>query len=451
MFKRKTIKDVLDLALPAVGEMILYMMIWVFDTMMVGQYGGNIAVSTVGLSSEILYTFSNIFISVGVSVGIASLVARKVGAKEFHIAEEYASIGFATGSIIAFLIFFIAFTFCGDILVLAGAKGEVVTSGIIFMKIASIGIFFNMLTNVLNSILRGYGNTKTPLIASLLINIINIGMDWLLIFGHFGLPKLGIRGAAIATTSASIIGFIFISLYMIRKSTIKLKFKYIRHLNIIKLKKLLKLCIPSSLQEAAFDISRLFSVFMIIHLGTISFAANQIATTIESVSFMPGWGFAVAATTLVGHRIGEKRFKEAKEYAYACMTLGSLIMFLCSILFLAAPNLLIHLFINESEKQVIYLGALCLMVASIEQIPMAVSMILGGALKGLGDTKTPFLISFVSSWIIRLPLMFYLIYVIKLSVVYAWWATTIQWVFEGVIMFIVFKRKFNLFTQNKAA
>ena len=449
MFKRKTIKDVLNLALPAVGEMILYMMIWVFDTMMVGQYGGNVAVSTVGLSSEILYTFSNVFISVGVSVGIASLVARKIGAKEFHIAEEYASIGVVTGGFVAFIIFIIIFTFCDKILILAGAKNEVITSGVMFMRIGSIGLFFNMLMNILNSILRGYGNTKTPLIVSLLINIINLGLDWILIFGRLGLPQLGIKGAAIATSSAHIIGFIFICYYMVKKSAIKPKLRYITHLNINKLKTLLKLCIPSSLQEGAFDVSRLLCVFMIIHLGTISFAANQIATTIESVSFMPGWGFAVAATTLVGHRIGDKNFVEAKEYAYTCMTLGSIIMFLCSILFLGLPNFLIHLFINESEKQVIHLGALCLMVASVEQIPMAISMILGGALKGLGDTKTPFIISLISSWIIRLPLMFYFIYIIKLSVVYVWWVTTIQWIFEGVVMFILFKRKFNLLTHNK--
>lgn len=443
MINRKTIKDVLDLALPAVGEMILYMMIWVFDTLMVGQYGGNIAVSTVGLSSEILYTFSNIFISVGVSVGIASLVARRIGANEFDLAEEYASVGFITGGVIAFLIFLTAFTLCGKILTIAGAKGEVINSGIIFMRIASVGIFFNMIMNTLNSILRGYGNTKTPLLISLLINVINLGMDWLLIFGNLGFPELGVRGAAIATTSANIIGFIFITYYMSKKSVIKPRLRYIKKLNFNKLKELLKLCIPSSLQQGAFDISRLLCVFMIMHLGTIAFASNQIATTIESVSFMPGWGFAIAATTLVGHRIGEKNFVQAREYAYACMTLGSIIMFFCSLLFLICPNFLIHLFINESEKQVIYLGSLCLMVASVEQIPMAISMILGGSLKGLGDTKTPFIISLISSWVIRLPLMFYLIYIAKLAVFYIWWATAIQWIFEGIVIFIAFKRKFG--------
>lgn len=443
MLKDENVKDVLNLALPAVGEMILYMMIWVFDTMMVGHYGGNIAVSTVGLSSEVLYTFSNVFIAVGVSIGIVSLVARKIGSKEIHLAEEYASIGFAAGALISLIISSTIFFFCGDILKIAGANNKVISSGIIFMKIASIGIFFNMLMNLLNATLRGYGNTKTPLLVSILVNIINLSLDWLLIFGHFGFPELGIKGAAIATATAQTFGFIFIFIYVIKKSPVKPRLKYIVNIDFTKLKHLLKLCIPSSLQQGAFDISRLVCVFMIMHLGNIAFASNQITTTIESVSFMPGWGFAVAATTLVGHKVGEKNFKKAREYAYTCMKLGSLVMAVCALLFLIFPNLLINLFINKSEQEVIQLGARCLMVSAFEQIPMAISMILGGAFKGLGDTKTPFIISLISSWVIRLPLMFYFVYELKTSVVTVWWITTIQWIFEGIVIFILFKRKFG--------
>ena len=93
MMNKKEIRNVLTIALPAVGEMVLYMMVWVLDTLMIGQYGGQVAVSTVGISGEILYTFANIFIAMGVSVAITSIVARRYGAKEYDIAEEYATIG----------------------------------------------------------------------------------------------------------------------------------------------------------------------------------------------------------------------------------------------------------------------------------------------------------------------------------------------------------------------
>lgn len=443
MLRKAAVKEVLSLALPAVGEMILYMMIWVFDTMMVGQYGGNVAVSTVGLSSEVMYTFSGIFISVGISVGVTSLVARNVGAKRFNLAEEYGTLGVALGTFISFIIAFTTFTFSKNILHIAGASEEVIKHGVVYMRITSIGVFFNMIANVFSAILRGYGNTKTPLLVSIVVNIINLVFDWLLIFGHLGFPELGIRGAAIATAMAQIGGFILLLIYMIKKSKLKVRVTYIYNFKINELKALLRLSIPSSLQEASFSVSRLLSTFFIMHLGTIAFAANQITTTIESISFMPGWGFAVAATTLVGHKIGEENYKAAKEYAYTCTLLGIAIMTFCSLLFLAFPNTLIRFFINSSEQEVIRLGALCLMVASIEQPFMALSMIFGGSLKGAGDTRTPFTVSFISSWLIRLPLMFYFVYTLKTSVVYVWWITAIQWIFDGALIMLLFKKRFR--------
>ncbi|MEW8955906.1 MATE family efflux transporter [Clostridium sp.] len=440
---KETVRDVLKLALPAVGEMILYMMIWVFDTMMVGWYGGNLAVSSVGLSSEIMYTFSNVLIAVGVSIGVTSLVSRRLGSKETHLAEEYATLGFCVTAIIAFILCLTTFTFSSSILTIAKANEQVVSLGSPYMKITSFGLFFSMLMNSLNATLRGSGNTRIPLYASALVNVINIFLDYALIFGEFGFPELGVQGAALATSIAQISGFIFILYYTIKKASIKVRLKYIANFKGHMLSDLLKLSIPSSLQEGSLSISRLICNFLIIGLGTIPFAANQITTTIESISFMPGWGVAIAATTLVGHKIGEKNYIKAKEYAYTSIFIGTCLMLICSFIFLIMPNLLISLFISSSETEVIRLGALCIMIAALEQPFMAVSMIAGGALKGAGNTRTPFVVSFLSSWVIRLPLMIYFIYYLKLSVTYVWIITAVQWAFDGLVIFIFFRKFFN--------
>jgi len=118
-------------------------------------------------------------------------------------------------------------------------------------------------------------------------------------------------------------------------------------------------------------------------------------------------------------------------------------MMLCGLTFLLFPKFLISLFINKSETDVINLGTICLTIASLEQTPMAISMILGGSLKGAGDTKTPFIVSLISSWLIRLPLMIYFIYLLKASVTYVWWITSIQWIIDAIIMVILFKKRFN--------
>lgn len=440
---KEIINNVLKLALPAVGEMTLYMMIWVFDTMMVGRYGGNLAVSSVGLSSEILYTFSNILISSGISVGIASLVARRVGAKEYAMAEEYATLGFLTSLFISILFSVIFFLFPAYMLKAVGAEKQIIALGSVYMKIASIGIGFNMIMNSLNAALRGFGNTKTPLLASIFINVINLSLDYILIFGKLGFPALGTIGAAIATTTAQFMGFLFIVLYMYNVSSVKVRLKYIKDLDISMLKGLFNLSAPSSLQEGAFSISRLLSNFFIVSLGSMAFAANQITTAIESISFMPGWGFAIAATTLVGHKIGEKDYKGAKEYAYVSILLATLIMTLCSMLFALFPRSLISLFITSSEQDVIKQGTLCLMIAAIEQPFIAISMVVGGVLKGAGDTKTPFRVSLFTSWIIRIPLMVIAIYILKLPVTYVWIITSIQWSIDGILIFTLFRRKYK--------
>lgn len=439
MFDKRAVKDVFTLALPAVGEMLLYMIVWVFDTMMVGQYGGNIAVSAVGLASEILYTFSSIFITMGISIGITSLVARNIGARNYNDAQIYASQGLLLGSIISFVISSLIFICSKYILIFASASANVLAAGNMFIKIASIGMFFNMLMSLFNAILRATGNTKTPMYAAVIVIAINLALDWILIFGRFGLPALGVKGSAIATLIAQISGFIFILCYYLIYPEIKIPVNKIFKVRKKILFEILKLSFPSSLEEAAFDIGRLISVFMVMRLGTVAFAANQITTTIESISFMPGWGFAVAATTLVGQKVGARDFNGAKEYSLISATFAATIMGIGSIMFLTIPHTLIKAFIVEPD--VIKIGVLCLMVASVEQPFMALGMVFAGSLKGAGNTKSPFAVSFASSWFIRLPLMYYVIYILKLSVVYIWWVTAIQWSFEGILMYIFFVRE----------
>jgi len=441
MSSKKEVKEILNLALPAVGEMLLYMVVWVLDTMMVGQYGGKDSVSAVGLASEIIYTFAAIFVTMGIAIGVTSYVARSIGAQEFEKAKRYASQGIFLGILGSFIISSLMFLLAEKILILAGASGNVLALGKVFMKIASVGIFFNMVMSTLNAILRATGNTKTPMTAAAIVVILNILLDWILIFGKLGFPALGVKGSAIATTIAHIVGFSFVLWYYIIQKTLNLTFRDVLQYHHKLAIEIIKLSIPASLQEAAFDISRLLSIFMIIHLGTVAFAANQIATTIESISFMPGWGFAVAATTMAGQMVGAKNYEGAIRYTRISATFAASIMGTMSLLFLTIPKLLMRAFINDPE--VIAVGALCLMVASIEQPFMALGMVYGGGLKGSGNTKIPFIISTISSWLIRLPLMYVVIYILKWGVVAVWFVTALQWSFEGTAMYLFFKREIN--------
>ncbi|AKA68470.1 MATE family efflux transporter [Clostridium scatologenes] len=446
MLNKNAIKEVLDISLPAVGESTLYTFMSIFDTMMIGKYGGSIAVSVVGISNEILNTCVNIFIVVGISIGITSFVSRSIGAKEKSSAQEYASIGFFLGILISIFLCYILFKFSRNILFLAGAKGKILDLSNTFTKITVIAIFFNMITNVINSILRGYGNTYIPFLIAAFITIVKLFLDVILIFGII-VPELGIMGAAIASICSQAAGFIAVLIYFIKESHVKIKLRYIFGLKISKIRNILLLSIPSSMEDAAFGLSRLLCTFIIMHSGNTAFASNQIANTIESISFMPGMGFGVAATTLVGMKVGEKNYKKAREYTYLCAIGAVLMMGFFSAVFLIMPGILVNLFIDEEEKKIIYLASLCLFIGAFEQPSIAISTVFSSALKGAGDAKTPLIVSLMTSWIIRLPLIFYFIHFLRFSVIYVWWVTVIQWGVDAILMFILFEKKLN--SRNK--
>ncbi len=438
---KSTVKDVLKLSLPAVIEMLLYTMIWTVDTMLIGQYGGDIAVSTVGMSSEVIYTFTNILVAQSLSVGITSIVARRYGAKELDKANEYATLGFSLGFLVSMPTTLFIFLFSKKLLVLAGAAPSIIGLGTTYINIVCIGLPFNMLSSMLNAVNRSYGNTKTPMIVSIVMLVVNLSLDTILIFGLLGFPELGVKGAAIATTIANISGFIYSAIYTYKKSLIKIEFKYLKKFSGARIKNITSLSVPAGMQEAAYSLARLFTSLMIMHLGTIAFAANQITLTLESISFMPGWGFAVAATTLVGNKVGEGDYKKAREYGRTAMILGIGVMCIFTLLFLIFPAQLIKMFIDSSNTEVISLGAACLMIAAAEQPAMALSMIVGGIFKGYGDTKTPFIIAFVTSWFIRLPLVFIFIYLLGTSITVFWIICFVQWSVDGLLLYIFYVKK----------
>lgn len=441
----KIILEILKLALPAVGEMILYMMIWVLDTIMVGKHSGQLGVSAVGLSSEVMYTFTNIIVAMGLSISITSIISRAIGGKNYEKARLTSDIALRLGLIFAFLMGGVFFCFPEKILTIVGAEKDILSLATKYMRICSLAVICNMTTNTFNGIFRGCKNTKTPLYTAIIVNIVNLSLDYILIFGKLGAPELGVVGGAIATVAGNVCGLIF-TLSQLKK--IPFKLNLLAPFNKEYFKELVKLTIPSSLQEGAFSINKLINVALIMTLGSLSFASNQIAITIESISFMPGWGFAIACTSLTGYSIGQKDYAKAKIYINYSIYLASGIMGFFSIIFLIFPEKLISLFIKSSETEVIALGTVCLMLASIEQIPIAISMVLGGALKGTGDSKTPFKIVLFTNWVIRLPLVYYFIYLRRSSVTYFWKITALQWIIEAIIIFIVYRHKWKKYYQT---
>ena len=433
----KIFKEILYLAIPAVGEMTLYMMIWIFDTMMIGKYGGQLAVSSVGLSTEIIYSFFNIIIAVGVSTALTSLISRAIGSKDYKKAEIIANAGIKIAVVLALIFFSLLFFVPDKILNLAGATKEMLPLATRYAKISSFSFFLLTLSSTTNGIFRGIKDTKTSLYVAGSINIVNLFLDYVLIFGNLGFPEWGITGAAVATVAGNFIGIL---LQWSRLKKLPFKISLFSSVSKKDIWEIIRFAVPSGLQEANFSLSRLLGLTFILSLGTTAFAANQIGIAIEAISTMPGWGVAIACTALVGHSIGENNPNKSQEYTLYSTIIASIFMGILACFFFFIPKTLVSFFINKQEIDVIKIGAICLQVAAFEQIPIAIVTVLGSYFKGIGNPKTPFYVSFFTNWFLRLPIAFYLISILRLPVYIYWFITTFQWLVESVILYYLYRK-----------
>ncbi|BEO94892.1 MATE family efflux transporter [Fusobacterium vincentii] len=441
----KIFREILYLAIPAVGEMTLYMMIWIFDTMMIGKYGGQLAVSSVGLSTEIIYSFFNIIIAVGVSTALTSLISRAIGSKDYKKAEIIANAGIKIAVVLALIFFSLLFFVPDKILNLAGATKEMLPLATRYAKISSFSFFLLTLSSTTNGVFRGVKDTKTSLYVAGSINIVNLFLDYVLIFGNLGFPEWGITGAAVATVAGNFIGIL---LQWSRLKKLPFKISFFSCVSKKDIWEIIRFAIPSGLQEANFSLSRLLGLTFILSLGTAAFAANQIGIAIEAISTMPGWGVAIACTALVGHSIGENKPDKSQEYTLYSTIIASIFMGILACFFFFIPKTLISFFINKQEIDVIRIGATCLQVAAFEQIPIAIVTVLGSYFKGIGNPKTPFYVSFFTNWFLRLPIAFYLIFILRLPVYIYWIITTFQWSLESIILYYLYRKNINTVLKN---
>ncbi len=199
----------------------------------------------------------------------------------------------------------------------------------------------------------------------------------------------------------------------------------------------MKIGMPAAMEQMVMRTAQIFFVRVVSGLGTVAFAAHQIAINVESISYMPGFGIAVAATTLVGQNLGAEKKDQAEQSGYEAWKLGAMFMGLMAVVFLIFPEQLVRLYSDDPE--IIRIGALCLRIAAIAQIPMGSQFIFAGGLRGAGETKSVFYSTAISSWIGRLGVAYILINVFGFGVAGAWIAMVVDWIMRSSYVFYRFR------------
>lgn len=431
-------KEILNLSIPAVGENLLHTIFSFVDMAFVGRLGA-LSLAGVGLANQLIFVF--LALMVAINIGVNVLVAQNYGAGKIEKTKEIVWQGIYFSLILSILFFIFGILFSYKVFYLF--SGEIALkklAGDYFFYIITPSIVF-VTPFIFGAIFRGIGDTKTPFYLSLISNSINIFLDYVLIFGKFGFPALGVKGAAIATSlSKGVSLLIYLILIFNKKRHFHIEFKLVKF-NFEIIKSMFKIGFPASLERFMFSFGNLFFGNIVLGIGTEAFAAHRIAINIESLSFNTGFGFTNATTTLVGKAIGREDEDLARRYTYNSFKITLLIMSGVGVILFFFPELFIRIFTDE--KSVIDYARIAVKIISIAQPFFAMVLIFMGGLRGGGNTSSPFWATTIGMYFIRIPIAYVLVKLFYLGMFGAWIAMATDIMFKGIYLFLIFNKRAN--------
>ncbi len=356
----------------------------------------------------------------GVGIATTALIARAIGGRKPKEAANYAR----QALVIAFfvgLVLGVTMYFSGPfLLLLLGAEGQLQETALGFVHITAFAAPFYALLVAGNACLRGSGDTRTPLIIMLLVNGINISIAWLFINGEFGLPTMGVQGAALGGAVSWTLGAGLVLSRLWFGLPLSLTPRNFRvplslRVNLNTLKEIMGQALPTIAEQWSFQVGIFFFAHMLVSQGTIVYAAHNTVITIDSISFLPGIGIGIATTVLVGQSLGAGKSDQAQQFAFTAYKMGLAFMSIMGALFFFFPEVFLGLLIND--KEVIATAAPGLRVAGLFDPFVGTAFIITGALRGAGDTRFPLYARMVSSIGVRVSVAYLLLEIFHLGLV----------------------------------
>lgn len=429
----KTTK-ILDLAVPATVENILQTLVGFIDTLMIARLG-LIAVTAVGIAGNIMAIYLAVFIAL--AVGTSSLISRYLGAGSKKDARQIAIQSTGLSLLSGTLFGIVTVLLAPDLLGLLGADEAVVASALPYFKLVGGTCVLISLLTTFGSILRASGDPKTPMKVNAAVNVLNVVLDYILIFGLGPIPALGILGTAIGTVIARLAGVVL----MYRKIrpgalgfSVRAVFQKTNYTELV------RLSVPAALERLMMRLGQVIYFGLIVSMGVKTYAAHSIAGNLESFTYMPGMGLTTAASILVGKSFGAGRTREAYEYGVQAVKIGALIMSLGGLVMFFGSPWFAAWFTKDPEA----IGKIvtALRIDAFAQVPLAAGLIFAGALQGLGDTKSPlYSTAAAGMWVVRVIGVYGLGIVLKMDIAGVWLAILLDLSLRAVFLTFRFRQK----------
>ncbi len=442
--KKALIMAILAMAAPAIIEMGLNTILGVADMIMIGQMIGSGAIASVGFSNQIMYFL--IFTFSAFNTGAIAMISRAHGEQNLDKMKRIAEQNVVLNLLMGLAVTSLAYLFRSEIFKIYDIEPKIFNDALIYFNYILIGFVPMFLSFAFASILRGSGDTKTPMWITGFANILNIIGNYILITGWGIFPEMGIGGAALSTSlSRTVALFIYIYVLYVKNSDIKLKAKWFVDKHI--LAPLFRISLPGGLEQFFMQLSFLVVGVFISKLDTNAESLFRILIQIESLSFMPAVGISIAAATLVGNALGKKDIQKASEIGTTSSVLGIFWGILVGILFVSLPLPLLYAF--TTDQTIISLGIPVMIYMAFNQPGLNYMIVMGGALRGAGDTFKLMLYTMVRLWALFVPLSYLFILTLHQGVAGLWQAEIVSILTTAFIIFRRFhSRKWALLTLN---
>jgi len=430
------IRSVIRLAWPVVVQQVSFSMVQLVDTALVGHLGED-SLAGVRLAGQIFW-FSQAGM-MALAVGSTAVIARNVGANRPELASRTLRnalmMAVAWGMLVGLVMWFLGSSW----LKLLGAEPEARHQGTVYLKAAAVGMPFWSLTYAGSASLQGAGDTRTPMAIGVLINATNIVIAYTLINGRGPFPRLDVLGSGAGFSGAAIIGGSLVLTVLASGTRIihwypweALKFDR------AEAGRVLNVGVPAGLEQIQFNVAFMTYTRIIATLGTTALAAHGVTLAIQSLTFNVGFGLSVATT---GQSLGARRPDLAERSAYVTMRYSLVFMIALGAVLMIFGGQITDLFVGgKNAGEVVHIGRQLLFVFAFAMPALAVSLCLGGGLRGAGDTRAVLLIMAGTTWIVRLIPAYLLAITFGLGVPGAWVAAVLDINTRAVLMWLRFRQ-----------
>ncbi|NCB00942.1 MAG: MATE family efflux transporter [Spirochaetia bacterium] len=430
--KREFYSKLIFLALPITIQNLLMNSLSFIDTLMITKVSEE-ALAAVGLANQMFFLISLFYF--GVSSGAAIFVAQYWGAKQIEKLQRTMGIALSLGLLGAFASAFFSFFFPTLIMNIFTQDPIVVAYGVDYLKIVSISYVMTAIVMIYSAALRSTEDSRTPMYISMISLTVNVILNYALILGNFGFPRLEVKGAAIATLIARFLEMMILLIIIYRrKGAVAAPLRILVSFSFDEVKSYFSTCFPVILNEIFWSLGMVFYKIAYARLGTTVIASVNVSQSIEHLFFVVLIGVSNAAAILLGNKIGENKIDLAQKYAYSLIKLVIIIGFIMGLaLFFLAPY--IPLIFSLSEYVFTITVKSLQMMALLIPMKACTMLIVVGILRSGGDTKFSMMTELAGVWGIGVPLAFIGVLVFKLPIYYIYLLVGLEEFFKGFIGF----------------